>query len=393
NAPSLHVLSGGTLSGGLRSAPLVITSPAVTVDGGGAIDVSTRGYDPNVTYPGAAVATGSAGGSHIGYGHINSGDTAGWTYGSVYFPQEAGAGAGYCAWGGGILRVITTNLTVDGAIRANGANYCDRSGAGGSIWLTTSNIAGSGAIEARGADTNDPWNWGGGGGGAISIEYSGSASGAVLSNLNTRGGQKNSGRGGAPGSIVVKGSASVYGALTIDGKNTNSGLGTELPPLGHGTAQSGTSGNTLVTDVTSNIKGYFVGHYIEITAPDKSLKGTWRIATIVNNTTVTLAPNHGETTNVQPGDGWQGVYHFDSQNVLNGGILVSNDPIRLGTAPLMIAAPPAITATGNQQPATSTTRESAAKPETKPDKPDTSKASLASLILAPESLTGGALLN
>ena len=391
NAPSLHILNGGTLSGGLRNVPLVITSPAVTVDGGGAIDVSTRGYDPNVTYPGQQGATGSAGGSHIGYGHVYSGDTAGWTYGSVYFPQEAGAGAGYCSWGGGIVRLITTNLTVDGAIRANGAGYCDRSGAGGSIWVTTSTIGGSGAIEARGADTNDPWNWGGGGGGAIAIEYSGSASGTLLSNLNARGGAKNSNRGGAPGSIVVKGPASAYGALTVDAKNTNPGLATELPPLGHGTAQSGTSGNTLVADVTSNIKGFFVGHYVEITAPDKTLKGTWRIATIVNNTTVTLAPNHGETINVQPGDGWQGVYHFDSQTVINGGVLVSNDPIRLGTAPLVTAAQPAATATGNQQPATEA--RNAGKPEKQPDKPATPSAVLASLILAPESLTGGGLLN
>src|SRR5439155_12654855 len=41
-------------------------------------------------------------------------------------------------------------------------------------------------------------------------------------------------------------------------------------------------------------------------------------------------PNGSETISVQPGDGWQGVYVFDSMSAGSGVRVTSIDPIRLG---------------------------------------------------------------
>src|SRR5205814_8585037 len=103
---------------------------------------------------------------------------------------------------------------------------------------------------------------------------------------------------GGAGTTWVKGPSSTYGNLTVDNAG-RSGQPTVLPSLGNGTAQAGTSGNTLVTDRAANIPDFFAGHWVEITNGGQ-LKGTWRIATI-NAKTVTLTPNASETISLAVG--------------------------------------------------------------------------------------------
>ena len=152
------------------------------------------------------------------------------------------------------MRIQTATLTVDGAIRANGGFTTagnGQSGAGGSVWITAGTIGGAGTIEARAGDT--PGSGIGGGGGAISVEYTGTTTGTVLTTLLARGGDGVNNLDGGSGTIYVKSPSSTFGDLTIDNKTLTAGKLTDLPSLGSGAAQTGTSGATLMTDRATNI--------------------------------------------------------------------------------------------------------------------------------------------
>ncbi|HVS32818.1 MAG TPA: Ig-like domain-containing protein [Thermoanaerobaculia bacterium] len=290
----------------------------------GAIDATDKGYGLRASYPGITASTNISAGSHIGRGGENSG-TSGATYGSVYRPREAGGGAahdGYPAGGGGVIRLITPALIVDGGIRANGLTAMES--AGGSVWITADSIHGAGRIEADGSSGG----WNAGGGGAIAVEYTSALSSFVTMSARTNNAQTTVPKGlGAPGSIYTRGPSSTYGDLVIDSGNIVYGQHTILPSLGKGTAQAGSGGATLVLPNVSF--PFFEGHWVEISTPAGVLKNTWRIAS-VSGATVTLEPNGGEAVVVEPGDLWQGVYRFDTVRANNGEPLRSADPIRIG---------------------------------------------------------------
>jgi YD repeat-containing protein len=336
SATTLTVKSGATLTVPSNSnSPTMLSlnvSSAVTIESGGAIDVSGRGYGTGVSYPGEVVPGYASGGSHIGVGALYY-SPLGTSYGSIERPGEAGGGAGVedgvTEAGGGIVRIVAGTLANDGAIRANGQPVSGqgRSGAGGSIWITATNVGGAGTIETNGGDAS---SFRSGGGGAISLEYQ-SATGAVLTKLSARTGAPSQGLGGA-GTVYLKGPQSTYGDVTVDNKGNGSEEPVDFPSFGSGVAQAGSTGPSLVTDRATNIPAYFVGHWVEVKDSSGTLKGTWRIASIdtTNAKQVTLAPNSSETVSVQPGDTWQGVYRFDSLHAVNGETIHSNDPIRLG---------------------------------------------------------------
>ncbi|HEX7582390.1 MAG TPA: Ig-like domain-containing protein, partial [Gaiellaceae bacterium] len=134
----------------------LVVSGALYVACGGSIDASGRGYPNNTSYPGAVLPGDATGGSHLGYGGLQN-NPLGSTYGSVYRPQEAGGGAGNGGPGGGIVRITSGSLTLDGAIRANGdKGTSDRTGAGGSVWVTTGAFSGAGTISPYSATYTIP---------------------------------------------------------------------------------------------------------------------------------------------------------------------------------------------------------------------------------------------
>ena len=100
---------------------------------------------------------------------------------------------------------------------------------------------------------------------------------------------------------------------------------TALPGLGSGIAQAGSSGITLVTDKTS-IPAYFVGHWVEVSSPDGTLKGTWKV-TAISGSTLTL--EDGAT--VDEGDSWTGFYRFDTLTVQGKAKLILGDADDIGT--------------------------------------------------------------
>jgi hypothetical protein len=306
----------GTLTHAV-SQSLIIDADDVIVEAGGAIDATGKGYVNGEHYPGEGIAGSWSGTSHIGQGGLYTAPF-GSTYGSIYRPREPGASTRPAPFGagGGVVRIDASTVLVDGSIRANGAQH-DHSGAGGSVWITTGRISGTGAVETNGG----PGRWGIGGGGALAIEYTDPTS--VLPTLSSRTGT-NTGesRYGGAGSIYVMGPTSIYGDLRID----NGGLAvrpTILPSLGEGTAQAGSSGATLVTDRTTDIQPFYIGHWVEVRAADSTLKGIWRIGSVIAKT-ATLVPNASESIDVAVGDLWKGIYRIDTLT-LRGATLTSAD--------------------------------------------------------------------
>ncbi|HVR38489.1 MAG TPA: Ig-like domain-containing protein, partial [Thermoanaerobaculia bacterium] len=293
------------------------------------IDVSAKGYGRNTSLPGIATPLDSSGGGHIGRGGSWAGTMTGATYGSIYKPIEKGGGGHSLdgsrpANGGGVLRLNASSaITIDGSIKANGLDQDTwGSGAGGSIWITTpGQISGGGAIEVRGG--GDANNRSGGGGGAIAIEY-GSLAGTLVNNLLVRGGISTSGQPGGSGSIYLKGPQSTYGDLIVDNRNLNATYWTELPWLG-AEKVGAVNGTTATLAERAYIPESHVGNWVRVIAPDGSVRGTWRIASIANDPGTAL-PIYGS--------------YFTSDAVTYDGYLIYTEPgyVNLGATRKLIAA-------------------------------------------------------
>ena len=147
------------------------------------------------------------GGSYGGRGGSADIDTS---YGSVTVPDDVGLGGGNGNGsgetggnGGGRLHLVATNLTMEGAIRADGrlagtafaAN--GGGGAGGAVRVEAETYSGAGEMTARGGDST---SGAAGGGGRIAVRISGSGAVATLSARGGVGPVQN----GAPGSTYVE---------------------------------------------------------------------------------------------------------------------------------------------------------------------------------------------
>jgi Bacterial Ig-like domain/Concanavalin A-like lectin/glucanases superfamily/Divergent InlB B-repeat domain len=133
-------------------------------------------------------SNGRNGGSHGGVGGIASGGSTS-AYGDLINPHDVGSGGsgenynfftGICTVayyhsggnGGGLVRIKTSNLVLDGTITANGHDATAGGGSGGGILLDVATLSGSGHILARGGNALErsyASGGGGGGGGQIAI--------------------------------------------------------------------------------------------------------------------------------------------------------------------------------------------------------------------------------
>ncbi|HEU4887567.1 MAG TPA: family 16 glycoside hydrolase, partial [Thermoanaerobaculia bacterium] len=229
----------------------VNVSGTLTIEGGATIDANGLGYAAHTTYPGASLPTQAGAGSHIGYGGraANLNGVVASTFGSVYFPQEAGGGgedASNGRPGGGIIQINAGTIVNDGVIRAQGrddSGGSTRGDGGGSIWITATTIGGNGTVDARGGNAY----YTGGGGGAVSVTYAGLVTGTTMPwTLSARGGTdyengSSPDRSAGAGSIYVKGPGATYGDLTVDNGPSPKATAqaTALPSLGAGTVQDG----------------------------------------------------------------------------------------------------------------------------------------------------------
>ena len=121
---------------------------------------------------------GASGGGHGGYGgkgYLQ--DIRGGFYNSLLRPNMYGSsGGGGKTQGGGILRILSKSLKINGEIKADGQSGTSVTGSfnggasGGSIWLTGDEIDGSGVISVNGGD-GDSLS-GAGSGGRIAMHFS-----------------------------------------------------------------------------------------------------------------------------------------------------------------------------------------------------------------------------
>jgi hypothetical protein len=209
----------------------------LTINQGGKIDVSGKGYDVSQG-PGKGIdnSSVSSGAGHGGDGgNSSSGVAGGAAYGSVNEPITIGSGGGISSSsartgrGGGAIKLIITNaIAIEGIIDASGLNgsggRSDGGGAGGSVWITTASISGSGSIIANGGNGSHSvyGDGGGGGGGRIALHYD--TDNSTLTTLSAYGGSgPGNAQSGGAGTIVTKSSTDTNGHLLVDNNNQSDG--------------------------------------------------------------------------------------------------------------------------------------------------------------------------
>ena len=176
NLDQLIIRNGGILTQAATTTSKVkildIRANNVTIETGGRIDVSGKGYVGRYTFGNSltgGASTTTWGGSHAGQGGLA---TTALSYGDFRNPTLPGGGGGETnAFGGGVARITIVDpagsVHIDGSILANGARV-NGGGAGGSVFIDTPNLSGAGTISATGADSVNT-SYGGGGGGRIAI--------------------------------------------------------------------------------------------------------------------------------------------------------------------------------------------------------------------------------
>lgn len=177
---SMTVNSGGTVTTNSNSTSKVnyidLTAANVTINSGGSMNVSGKGYAYN-TGPGKPISCNTGG----GHGGAGQGAGGGPTYDSLTAPADLGSGGCQAPGsGGGLVKLIVPGaLTINGTINANGADS-DSPGSGGSIYISSGTFAGSGSITANGGATGYSQ---GAGGGRIAYYYTSKTfSGTITAN-------------------------------------------------------------------------------------------------------------------------------------------------------------------------------------------------------------------
>jgi len=250
NAASVVVPSGGVITHVANSATttnasgdwdvdgrVYIVCSNLTVESGGAIDVAGKGYAGDIygVYNHGLGPGGAVGGEFIcgnGGGHGGKGGNAGpyrrdvaavaagMTYDSLTAPSQPGSGGAALEWnrnpsyaanqagfGGGVIRIVATNVTLNGAVMADGGSThaANGGGSGGAIHISCRSLTGVGTISAAGGPgKNGSGSAAGGGGGRVALHYETIAfSGSIL--LNAGSGAVGELGGPEPGTLYTSG--------------------------------------------------------------------------------------------------------------------------------------------------------------------------------------------
>lgn len=343
-----------------RSAVTLNLDGDLTVQCGGTVDASDRGYPSGTAGSttgsapaGVAGATSGAGGSHGGRG-ARSG--AGAIYDGVYRPELGGGGGGGAPFspelGGGVVVVTAGAVRLDGELLALGAAaHCVGGSAGGTVAVTATTLTGSGQIDAssRGDDANCGFNtnpFGGGGGGRVAVTTDSLVGFDPRTQIRARGGFDLHREYGGPGTVYVQTAADPFGRLYLDnGAESNGtprvGPVTELPVLGSGSVAASTPDGTdaWITPSTQLFR-LWVGAWMALKSSNGTLLGTFRVTDIDSAGRLRLAG----AAAVSGAATFHGEYHFDEIVVAPGAVYHSTDPVKLGR--LELAGPTSIPADG-----------------------------------------------
>ncbi|MDH5613291.1 MAG: PKD domain-containing protein [Gammaproteobacteria bacterium] len=172
---SVQLINGAVLTHSLSpSAKLEITSNTFFIDASSSIDLTAKGHLPT------SAVTGASGGSYGGLGGIYiNGGTTNPVFGSATLPTDfgiGGIGSAGKTYGGGSIKLITNELTLNGRIIADGQSFntffsSQGGGSGGSILLDVGILNGNGTLETSGGSGFTFYGGGGGGGGRIAVYY------------------------------------------------------------------------------------------------------------------------------------------------------------------------------------------------------------------------------
>ncbi|MBV9494350.1 MAG: hypothetical protein JOZ54_08885, partial [Acidobacteria bacterium] len=334
---------------------LQLNAPKIFVACGGAIDADGNGYNANEsgvgrTYPDtfSGGSTRGTGGSHGGAGgkrqyEEENPPTPAATYDSIYDPNQPG-GAGSvadnatcdpCNGGGGVIRIQTAALVLDGAVSAGGVvNTNGGGGAGGAIRIDAGDLSGGGSISANGARAYDDWltNAGGGGGGRIAVYYQHSS--LDPTHIVAAGGAGSSGSWSttAPAGTVYLQQRGADGAkiadqLRLDNLDRVTEDETPLPALAAGSVTS--VANATIT-LSQPVADWIDGSWIEFLDANGAAISSYRIASHTA-TSVTVALPTGETVaNAPAGSTYRQAWLFDDTRAL-GNARVAASEIRSAT--------------------------------------------------------------
>lgn len=212
--PAEQVTLEGLRAG--RVYRLSVRAGAMTIDAGGAINVTGKGHARALQDLKSLKSTIS---SHGG----TSPDSTLGAFGDYTAPEDIAPAAvfgGLYAPGGGALRLeVGGALVVNGAVRADGgvspfvANDTPRvAAAGGSVWITARAVSGAGAITADAGDNGSAQNSRIGTGGRIAVIATDTV---AADTLLMSAGYARSWRGGASGTVYWKDGTMTHGKLGL----------------------------------------------------------------------------------------------------------------------------------------------------------------------------------
>ena len=294
---------------------------------GGSVDVSARGYGAGFSFPNTTSegSSSTAGGSHGGRG--GSFDGSNRVFGSLFDPNDSGAGGGGSgSVGGGVARIRAVgNALIDGRVLANGGNEGSGPyGAGGSIRLDANRIMGLGSIEATGGGQATA-SRAAGSGGRIAL-YASEINRDPL-RIDASGGAANTAeRTGAAGTLFLKLDADPLGTLVVDNHGQVSTQWTELPAVGRGTVTQ-VQANGLIDQLAAfghDLRGYevaFGGNLLEL----------WSVVSHEHLSDQLTLDTTIDPLTAEEGFGYQGVLRFDLLDLRDGGRVLTPDHIEATT--------------------------------------------------------------
>ncbi|MCP4317785.1 MAG: hypothetical protein GY789_17630, partial [Hyphomicrobiales bacterium] len=330
----------------------VTVTNTLTIETGSGIDVTGKGYlgassggnSGNYGRTIGNTTTGGSntisGGSYGGLGGKYSSYAVNAVYGSIYNPDELGSGGGSAGGvyrggnGGGLARIVTNDIALNGRISANGGDGSSgRSGggSGGGILISTGTLSGTGMISANGGNQTAASYTTGGGGGRIAVYYDDisnfGTAGDITGHITAYGGTGYNANGGA-GAIYTRSSTQAYGDLMVNNNNTvTTGYSTPLASVGTGTSTDLTA-DTLTDDTRSWRTDDLAGIYLN---PNTGQDSVMRV---LNNdaTTITIDLNDGDMTIVATtGDTYRGQQIFDTLDIRGLARVQTYDDIKVLT--------------------------------------------------------------
>ena len=277
---TLSLINGAVLTHPVASnavsPKLLIIADTVSVDATSKVNVSYKGLlaSSDIEH--------TSGGSYGGSGGVAASRTTNPTYGDELLPTDFGTGGKGNAQshGGGVVKLIATQLKLDGKIISHGETTSSYTGggSGGSVWLDVGILAGSGSIATNGGHGAPEYS-GGGGGGRIAVYYS-DASNFVTSSVESKGGNgyssyRGSGGPGGSGTVILKSKNDpvyVIQSTPADISATDINelkvrFSAEINPTTFTTADIVLTGPSGVIDIASITKNDAINYTLGLTAP------------------------------------------------------------------------------------------------------------------------------